>query len=129
MISDVITVGITNRFAARALVQDMTHDVMNLLDSVRSAEDQKQNTRVLTVFLPCKVFEHVFANQLLRGAMTRVAFCHNRVGVSFGQLRARSEHSASNQIESGAGNQSANDAAGAGFPHGIGWDNGVSKLF
>src|SRR3954468_17123256 len=107
MISDVITVGIPNGFAARALVQNVTNDVMNLLYSVRSAEDQKQNTRVLTVFLPGKVFQHVFANQLLRGAMTRVAFCHNRVRVSFGKLRARSEHSTSNQIESGAGNQSA----------------------
>src|SRR6476469_4492130 len=102
---------------------------MNLFRSVRSAENQKQDTRVLTVFLSGEIFQHVLADQLLRGAMAWVSFRHNRVGITLGQLRTRSEHSASDQVESGAGNQPANDAAGARFPDRIGCNDGISKLF
>ena len=38
---------------------------------------------MLTVFLAGKIFQHVFANQLLRGAVARVSFRHDGVGVRF----------------------------------------------
>src|SRR5215510_1976393 len=102
---------------------------MNLFHSIRPAEDQKQNARIPTVLFPTEIFHHVLANQLLRGAMARVSFRHNRVGIALGKLGAGSEHSPSDQIESCARNQPANDATGARFPHRVGRHDGIGELF
>src|SRR6266699_3166210 len=61
--------------------------------------------------------------------MTRIGFRHDRVRVALRQFRARSKHASPDEIESRAGNQPANDAAGARFAHRVRRHNDVGELF
>src|SRR6266487_6395103 len=61
--------------------------------------------------------------------MARIGFRHDRIRVSLRQFRARRKHASTDEIESRAGNQPANDAAGARFAHRVGRHNDVGELF
>ena len=84
IICDVIAVGVANCFTTRALVHDVAYGAMNLFHRVRSAKDEEQHTRVLAVLFTGEIFQDVLANQLLRRAMTRIGFRHDRFGVALG---------------------------------------------
>src|SRR5439155_868531 len=59
----------------------------------------------------------------------RIGSRHDRVRVALRQFRARSKHASPDEIESRAGNQPANDAAGARFAHRVRRDDDIGKLF
>src|SRR6266487_6932945 len=102
---------------------------MNLFHGVWPAKDEEYHARTLAVLFAGEIFQHVIANQLLRRAMTRIGFSHDCVGVASCQFCARRKHASADQIESRAGNQSANDAAGARFAHRVRRDDDVGELF
>src|SRR5262249_33445571 len=110
-------------------VHDMANGVMNPFHGVRSAKDEEQHAGELAILFLRKIFQDVLANQLLRRAMARIGFRHDCFGVPLRQFRARCKHASSDDIESRARNQPANDAAGARFTHRVRRDDGVGKLF
>ena len=73
--------------------------------------------------------ENVAINVLLDAPILRVIGRDNRFRVLPHQLSAGGEHAPPGQFKPGAGEQPAQDAAGAGFVQRIRRDNDVSKLF
>src|SRR5206468_6589115 len=92
-IRDIIAKSIADCLAARSLVHDVTDSVMNFGHRVRAAKNEKEDTRPLTIDLTGKIPPHVFANQLLRGAVSGFCLCYNGVGIPFHQLSAGREYS------------------------------------
>src|SRR6266446_7838239 len=84
---------------------------------------------MLAVLFAGEIFQDVLANQLLGRAMTWIGFRDDLFGVALRQFCARREHASADKIESRAGNQSANDAAGTRFAHRVRRDDHVGELF
>src|SRR6516162_3427127 len=102
---------------------------MNPLHGIRTAKDEEQHTSLLAVSFAGEIFQDVLTDQLLSRSMAQIGFRHDRIRISLRQFRARRKHASTDEIESRAGNQPANDAAGARFAHRVGRHNDVGELF
>ena len=71
-IDDVVAVGVADRLGAGAFVDDVAHDVHDARDGILAAEHEQQATRALALGVGREIVEDVLADQLLRGAVTRV---------------------------------------------------------
>ena len=127
-IGNVIAVGVANRLAARPLVHDVSDDISDFLDRIRSTENQQENARALVVAFAGEIFLDVIAEQFLGGAMPRVLRGDDALGVAPDEFFAGGEHPSADQVEPGAGDQSGNDPAGARFAHRVRSNDNVGKL-
>ena len=96
IVGDVIAVSISNRLPAGALVHDMTHRAMNLFHRIRTAKDEEQHARPLTIDSAGEIFQHVIANQFLGRAMTRLRFRDDGFCVALRQFWTWRKHPAAN---------------------------------
>jgi hypothetical protein len=56
IVGDVVAVGIANRFATGALMQDVPNGPMNLFHRVPSAKNEEQDPRMLAVLFAGEIF-------------------------------------------------------------------------
>src|SRR5262245_47517543 len=110
-------------------MHDMADNVTNLLNRVRSAKNQEKHARSLTVAFAGKILPNIITNQLLGGAMPWILGGHDLLGIAPNEFLARGKHTSPNKVKPGAGNESGNNAAGAGFAHRVGSDDDEGKFF
>ena len=128
-VRDVIAKSVAYRFAAGSLVHDVAHDAMHGLYRVRPTKDQHEHARTLPVDVAGKVLLHVIAEQFLDRAILGLRRGDDRLGISPNEFIAGSEHPSGDEVESGAGDETGDDSAGARFAHRVRGHNNVGKFF
>jgi hypothetical protein len=128
ILDKVIAVGVTDRFPARALVDDVSGDGPGLQDSVLASEN-KQKHALANIFGVWREFlQDIVTKQFLCAAVALVAFHDRGRRKLLNQLAARCEHTGCGQFETRARQNAGNNSPGPRFADRIGCDENVREL-
>ena len=129
IVKNQVAVSVADRFAAAAVGTQIADDRAHFAHRVFAAKNQHQNAPAASrLRIGRKIFEGVVVELFLDFPILRVVGGNNRFGVLPRQFRAWRKHPHRSQIEAGARDEPAQNAAGARLVKRIGGDDDVGEL-